>query len=462
MENHPKLRGFDFLKKIGSGQFSEVWLAERLETRQIFAIKILNNDKIKQYAKVKELMQSEVRILKSIDSPNVVKLYEHLQEDGYHFFVMEYCNGGDFERFVYSKQNKRISEAETLEFLRQITNGFKALHKENAMHRDFKLANVLIHNGVYKIADLGFSKQADTAKTPLGTAVYKAPEVMRFMMYNNKIDVWSLGVCLYEMLMGFVPFYGKFEKELLGKMMMNNISFEAKGENKVDVSGTLQQLIRRMLEPNPVKRINWSEIYSHPLITGGLPVVLDSRSIYMKNIISYHAKVLDEGFDLMNKHQGIYIYFILAKRMLFLANEYPEVLDQKDEKEIYEMYFELLLAEIMNFETFRSPLFDSLAMEFQKDYRDVEFSLWIQILIEYCMVGQSQIEKYIKLKNEQEAKVLTIHLIELIDCFNFRETFEFDSDEADGFDFERHSSAMADKNLNELNGMLSSKICHLL
>ena len=80
MENNPQLRGFDFIKKIGSGQFSEVWLAEKLKTNQIFAIKILNKDKIEQYAKVKELMQSEVRILKSIDSPNVVKLYEHLQE----------------------------------------------------------------------------------------------------------------------------------------------------------------------------------------------------------------------------------------------------------------------------------------------------------------------------------------------------------------------------------------------
>ena len=462
MESHLKLRGFDFIKKIGFGQFSEVWLAEKLKTNQIFAIKILNKDKIEQYAKVKELMQSEVRILKSIDSPNVVKLYEHLQEDGYHFFVMEYCNGGDFERLVYSKQNKRISEAETLEFLRQITNGFKALHKENAMHRDFKLANVLIHNGVYKIADLGFSKQADTAKTPLGTAVYKAPEVMKYMRYNNKIDVWSLGVCLYEMLMGFVPFYGKYEKELLGKMMTNMISFEGKGDNKVVVSVELQQLIRRMLEPNPVRRINWSEIYAHPLITGGLPVLLDSRSIYMKNIISYHAKVLDDGYDLMNKHQGIYIYFILSKRMLFLANEYPEVLDQKDEKEIYEMYFDLLLTEIMNFETFRSPLYDCLTEEFQKDYRDVEFLLWIQILIEYCMVGQTQIEKYMRLNNEHDAKILTIHLIELIDCFNFRESFEFDSEEADGFDFERHACIMTEKNLIELNTMLSSKICHLL
>lgn len=453
----PKLKGFEFVKLIGSGQFAEVWLAEKCTTKQIFAIKILDNEQIERQPKVKELMQSEVKILKTVKSPNVVKLYEHIFEKGQHLFVMEYCNGGDLAKIIKNRPGRTVPEPDVLEFLRQITNGFKALHKENAMHRDFKLANVLIHNGVFKIADLGFSKQADTAITPLGTSVYMAPEIMKYLRYNNKIDVWSLGVCLYEMLMGSTPFYGENTKDLLGEMMRNIINFEG-GER---VSEELKELIRRMLAPNPVRRINWSEIYAHPFITQGPPVQIDSRAVYMKNIMYYHAKILDDGYDLMDKHSGIYIYFLLSKRMLFISKEFSDLLRPNEEEEIYEMYFDYLLSDIFNYEIFRGPIYDLLKEEFHKDYKDVNSLLLIEIVLNFFCVEQSKIEKLIAQKKNDLAKSIAIHIIELIDIFNFKKSFEFNTDEPDGFDFERHASNMTDMTINELNELLSAKICNL-
>lgn len=325
------------------------------------------------------------------------------------------------------------------------------------MHRDFKLANVLIHNGVFKIADLGFSKQADSAITPLGTSIYMAPEIMKYLRYNNKIDVWSLGVCLYEMLMGSTPFYGENSKELLNEMMMNVISFEG-GER---VSEGLKELIRRMLAPNPVRRIGWSEIFSHPLITQGPPVQLDSRALYMKNIMYYHAKILDDGYDLTDKHSGIYIYFILSKRMLFISREFADLLRPNEEEEIYEMYFDYLLSDIFNYEIFRGPIYDRLKAEFQKDYQDVNSLLLNEIILNFYCVGQSKIENLLKQKKTDLAKSVAIHIIELIDIFAFEKSFEFNPEEPDGFDFERHTNNMTDMTINELNELLSAKICNL-
>lgn len=106
----PKLNGFVFVKLIGKGQFSEVWLAERSSTKQVFAIKILDNTQIERNAKVKELMQSEVKILKAVNSPNVVKLYDHIFEKGQHFFVMEYCNGGDLAQIIRKRPDRTVPE----------------------------------------------------------------------------------------------------------------------------------------------------------------------------------------------------------------------------------------------------------------------------------------------------------------------------------------------------------------
>lgn len=124
--------------------------------------------------------------------------------------VTEYCNGGDLEHYLNKK--KKLSEDEATTFLKQILNGFKGLHQVNAMHRDFKVANVLMHEGICKIADLGFAKQMESqslTSTVLGTSITMAPEVLSEKPYGMEADIWSLGVVYYQFLYGRYPFHGK-------------------------------------------------------------------------------------------------------------------------------------------------------------------------------------------------------------------------------------------------------------
>jgi serine/threonine-protein kinase ULK/ATG1 len=123
------------------------------------------------------------------------------------YFVYEYCNGGTREKLL---RKTTLDEKQSLLYFKQLTNGFKLLAEHTIMHRDIKPDNILIHNGMLKIADFGFCKPLEhpdcTTNTMLGSPVYMAPEVLRGQPYTMKADVWSLGVVLYRMLFGVCPF----------------------------------------------------------------------------------------------------------------------------------------------------------------------------------------------------------------------------------------------------------------
>ncbi len=176
---------------------------------------------------------------------------------------MEYCNGGDLEHYLDKK--KRLTEDEATVFLKQIINGFRGLHEVNAMHRDFKVANVLLHDGICKIADLGFAKQLDKKKkmtgTILGTSLTMAPELLREQNYGIQADIWSLGVVYYQLLYGKYPYYANTDPAILNLIETRRPDFSG-----VNLSKNARDFIDRCLNDDPLKRISWKEIYNHPLI----------------------------------------------------------------------------------------------------------------------------------------------------------------------------------------------------
>jgi serine/threonine-protein kinase ULK/ATG1 len=134
------------------------------------------------------------------------------------------------------------------------------------MHRDFKLANILLHDGQIKIADFGFAKllsEEDFAKTVLGSPLNMAPEVINGKNYNNKADIYSIGVCFYEMLFGKPPFNAPNIIELEKIIKKNDIPFP-RLVNKI--TPMAENLIRRMLAYDPEKRIDWPELFEHPIL----------------------------------------------------------------------------------------------------------------------------------------------------------------------------------------------------
>jgi serine/threonine-protein kinase ULK/ATG1 len=178
--------------------------------------------------KFTELLETEIKVLRTCDNENITKLYDLKKTSNNFYLILEYCNEGYFFRINdrdlmdYLKKKKRLTEDEASEFLIQILNCFKTLVKNKILHRyiynilefrDFKLANILKHNGSLKIADFGFAKllgNQSMANTMLGSPLNMAPEVLLIFLskvlngslYNNKADIWSIGIVFYELLFG--------------------------------------------------------------------------------------------------------------------------------------------------------------------------------------------------------------------------------------------------------------------
>lgn len=125
------------------------------------------------------MLQTEVGIMNKINHPNIMHLFEFLESQKTYYMVIQYCNGGDLEEYLHTKPNGLLDEVEALYFLKQIMNGFRVLHSEKMMHRDFKLANLFLHDDLVVIGDFGFAKAGfEMANTNLGTPVTMAPELL--------------------------------------------------------------------------------------------------------------------------------------------------------------------------------------------------------------------------------------------------------------------------------------------
>lgn len=245
---------------IGKGSFSQVHRGIDELTNQYVAIKITPKEMITKQPQLKHLIQSEVNILHQCNNENVVKLIDYIETNLSCYLIMEYCDQGDLRNYI--KQKNHLSEKEGIYFLKQFLNGFKGLHEVNAIHRDFKSANVLKKDGILKIGDLGFGKQSETANTCLGTSIYMAPEVLKNKVYTNKADIWSLGVVYYEMLFGTFPYIGKNDKEILNLLEHQEIDYT---KFNIKISDESKDLLRKIFVIEPEKRIEWTEIYNHEL-----------------------------------------------------------------------------------------------------------------------------------------------------------------------------------------------------
>ena len=151
------------------------------------------------------------------------------------------------------KLKKKIPEDEAVEYFVQILHAFSTLVKHKIMHRDFKLPNVLKHEGAIKLADFGFAKLLGTedqqVETILGSPLNMAPEVLDKQAYNSKADIWSIGVSFYEMIFGKVPFTASNIIDLLKKIRKEPLTFPYK------IPPVIEDVIRKMLVVDPAKRI---------------------------------------------------------------------------------------------------------------------------------------------------------------------------------------------------------------
>lgn len=203
---------YNIIRKIGKGGMAEIFLAMDRETNDYVAIKILHPDKKDSYADKKRFLE-EIKLTKKVDSPYVVKIIDFKWTDDIQYIVMEYIEGETLKDYVASKT--RLTVDETVEFTKQLALGFDAIHKAGIVHRDLKATNIIISpHGQVKIIDFGIaitdeSERLTKTDNIVASPQYIAPELVNLENPTVQSDVYSLGILMYEMLTGSVPFNGK-------------------------------------------------------------------------------------------------------------------------------------------------------------------------------------------------------------------------------------------------------------
>jgi len=286
MEQAPVQIGqFILGKNLGIGAFGKVKLAIHAVTGHKVAVKILNKGKIKQLG-MEEKVQREINILHLCTHPHIIRLYEVIDTPTDIFLVNEYVSGGELFDYIVSKG--RLSADEARNFFHQIVSGVEYCHFQKIVHRDLKPENLLLDAKLnIKIADFGLSnvmRDGDFLRTSCGSPNYAAPEVISGHLYAGpEVDVWSCGVILYALLCGSLPFDDESIPSLFKKIKSGMYSLP------MHLSQLARNLIPRMLEVDPMKRITIPEIRLHPWFQHKLPPYLR----HPPELIEKQERVLD-------------------------------------------------------------------------------------------------------------------------------------------------------------------------
>ena len=256
---------FQVTNVIGTGAFSKVYKGTNDQTKEVVAIKVIEMATIKNQTFV-NLLQNEVNVMKGLNHPNIVRLEDVYNTPNNIYLVTEFCNSGDVGEIMSKKS--RLPESQVLTIVRDIIKGLKELISKKIIHRDLKPQNFFIHNGVHKIGDFGFSKFMKSEDeiimtTMVGTPLYMAPQCLGKTPYSSKCDIWSFGICLYEMLTGNTPWPSSNHLELLQNMQKVPANFPS----ELSISQMMKNLILRCLAVNEEFRISWKELFEHPLHT---------------------------------------------------------------------------------------------------------------------------------------------------------------------------------------------------
>ncbi|ODM20502.1 Serine kinase ark1 [Aspergillus cristatus] len=254
---------FEIGKPLGKGKFGRVYLAKERSSGFVCALKVLHKSELQQGG-VQKQVRREIEIQSNLRHPNVLRLYGHFHDSKRIFLILEFAGRG--ELYKHLRKEHRFPEWKAAHYIAQMAAALKYLHKKHVMHRDIKPENILVGiHGEIKISDFGWSVHApnNRRQTMCGTLDYLPPEMLKpgsqDNYYNEKVDLWSLGVLTYEFLVGEAPFEDTpvMTQRRIARADMNVPSF---------VSPEAKDLIKRLLVLDPEKRITLDEIQRHPWI----------------------------------------------------------------------------------------------------------------------------------------------------------------------------------------------------
>lgn len=250
-------------KQIGSGSYGKVFVGYKNDQPdQYLAIKQMDYDQ-KNLKEIKKTVLREFEILTKFNNPNIIKLFDVAVTHKHIYLVYEYCDGQDLDKFC---NRTKLSEHQTLLFMRHICAGFKDLFDAEVLHRDLKPTNIFLHEGMAKIGDFGSSRFFSAEENSImmsqmvGTLSYISPEILKGERDIKKCDVWSFGVLVFELLNGRTPWKANKEVALIEEI--NKIKYKPiKFDEEPRRSEKMKDLIRKMLVMDPEERIGWPEIF---------------------------------------------------------------------------------------------------------------------------------------------------------------------------------------------------------
>lgn len=257
----------------GEGGFGVIHVAKHYETGELVIMKIMNKQDLIQ-SEMYDQIQQELKIHHKLRHKNVVEIINHFEDDDLIYIVLKYMIKGDLFDYLYNSCDGVMSENEAKKYIYQIARGLKYLHSVGVIHRDIKLENLLLDEfDCVKIGDFGWSvekssynknecreNKGENIKIVCGTKEYMSPEILRGDVHDEKVDIWSLGIIMHELLTGSIPFKKKFiENDVLFKKHV--LGLKIKYPSKLSKEAV--DLMKKMLEKDPNKRITAEQIMSH-------------------------------------------------------------------------------------------------------------------------------------------------------------------------------------------------------
>ncbi|KAM6985628.1 hormonally up-regulated neu tumor-associated kinase homolog B [Aplochiton taeniatus] len=339
-------------RKLGEGSFAKVREGLHAMTGEKVAVKVIDKRKAKKDSYVTKNLRREGHIQQMIRHPNITQLLDILETENSYYLVMELCPGGNLMNRIYDK--KRLDERETQKHVRQLVMAVEHLHRAGVVHRDLKIENLLLdEQDNIKLIDFGLSNCAgilgysDPFSTQCGSPAYAAPELLSRKKYGPKVDVWSIGVNMYAMLTGTLPFTVEpFSLRALHQKMVD------KEMNPLppSLSTAAICLLKKLLEPDPAKRPNIHQVMADSWLqlanyhTGApylnrihIEEINHVVLLHMTEKMGYkHSEVLSAVLTNRACHT-LAVYFLLNNKMKRLSKEYREKQfhEKKTEKNQY-------------------------------------------------------------------------------------------------------------------------------
>jgi serine/threonine protein kinase len=252
------LSDFEIGKPLGQGKFGRVYLAREKESKFIVAIKAMSKSQLKK-AQFEHQLRREIEIQSHLRHPNILRLYGYFYDNAKVYLILEFCVGGELYKKLQAE--KKFDEKRSARMIVQLANALKYCHAKHIIHRDIKPENLLLgKNGEIKLADFGWSIHAPSSRrtTMCGTLDYLPPEIVTHQPHDEKADIWSLGILLFEFLCGYAPFEATTHALTYERITAVDLVFPHW------VREDARDLITKILVRTPAERISLKDIKRHP------------------------------------------------------------------------------------------------------------------------------------------------------------------------------------------------------